>query len=234
MLMAGHYLMAVVVALLCAGLYRNIGIDLGSFQCVSFLLPSLHAHRYQKLTSLTSCRNRLGLFFFILALFAFSSLTSLGLFANERLLFMRERFVLPPPLLYIAPFLPFPHKLTDEFVLRHRANGYYSPLAYFLSKVLFDILPLRIIPSIILGSIVYGMVGLVPNLTEFWKFLLTLVLFNLATASVVFFISVAVANTGLANLTGSLVMLYKYVSPSLRLPLMGRTEDSPTIRLLIV
>lgn len=38
-----------------------------------------------------SLRNRLGLFFFILALFAFSSLTSLGLFANERLLFMRER-----------------------------------------------------------------------------------------------------------------------------------------------
>ena len=38
-------------------------------------------------------RNRLGLFFFILSLFAFNSLTSLGLFANERLLFMRERFV---------------------------------------------------------------------------------------------------------------------------------------------
>lgn len=32
-----------------------------------------------------------GVFFFILALFGFSSLTTLGLFANERLLFMRER-----------------------------------------------------------------------------------------------------------------------------------------------
>lgn len=148
-------------------------------------------------------RNRLGLFFFILALFAFSSLTSLGLFANERLLFMRERFV------FSSSFLHRNIGSLDFSICR--ANGYYSPFAYFLSKVLFDILPLRIIPSIILGSIVYGMVGLVPNLTEFWKFLLTLVLFNLATASVVFFISVAVANTGLANLTGSLVMLYKYV-----------------------
>ena len=34
---------------------------------------------------------RPGVFFFILALFGFSSLTTLGLFANERVLFMRER-----------------------------------------------------------------------------------------------------------------------------------------------
>jgi hypothetical protein len=36
-------------------------------------------------------QNRLGLFFFALALFGFSCLSSLGLFANERILFMRER-----------------------------------------------------------------------------------------------------------------------------------------------
>lgn len=36
-------------------------------------------------------QNRLGLFFFTLALFGFSCLSSLGLFANERILFMRER-----------------------------------------------------------------------------------------------------------------------------------------------
>lgn len=33
----------------------------------------------------------LGIFFFTLALFGFSCLSSLGLFANERILFMRER-----------------------------------------------------------------------------------------------------------------------------------------------
>lgn len=36
-------------------------------------------------------RNRLGLFLFILSLFGFSCLSSLGIFANERILFMRER-----------------------------------------------------------------------------------------------------------------------------------------------
>jgi ABC-type multidrug transport system permease subunit len=103
-------------------------------------------------------------------------------------------------------------------LLLDSANGYYSPIAYFLSKVLFDIVPLRIVPSVILGCIVYGLVGLVPNLVEFWKFLLILVLFNLAAASVVLFLSVAIANNGVASLCGSLVMLYKCVSTCCRQP----------------
>jgi hypothetical protein len=36
-------------------------------------------------------QNRLGFFFFTLALFGFSSLSSIGIFAGERILFMRER-----------------------------------------------------------------------------------------------------------------------------------------------
>ncbi|THH03355.1 hypothetical protein EW146_g10457, partial [Bondarzewia mesenterica] len=80
-------------------------------------------------------------FFFMLALFGFSCLSSLGLFANERILFMRER-----------------------------SNGYYSSFTYFSSKVLFDILPLRIVPPMLFGGIVYGLVGFVPTVPAFWKF----------------------------------------------------------------
>jgi hypothetical protein len=36
-------------------------------------------------------QNRLGFFFFTLALFGFSCLSSLGLFHTERVLYMRER-----------------------------------------------------------------------------------------------------------------------------------------------
>jgi ABC-type multidrug transport system permease subunit len=93
--------------------------------------------------------------------------------------------------------------------MRERANGYYSSFTYFSSKVLFDILPLRVIPPLVFGGIVYGLVGLVPTVPAFWKFLLTLVLFNLTTASVILFISVAVSNTSVASLVGTLVMLYK-------------------------
>lgn len=74
---------------------------------------------------------------------------------------------------------------------------------------MFDIIPLRVIPPFILGSIVYGLAGLNPEVASFWKFIMILVLFNLAASSIVLFLSVAVADAGVANLLGSLVMLYK-------------------------
>jgi len=67
LLMATHYLVAVAVALLCGFFFYGVTNDIPGFQ------------------------NRLGLFLFILALFGFSTLSSLGVFANERMLFMRER-----------------------------------------------------------------------------------------------------------------------------------------------
>lgn len=63
------------------------------------------------------------------------------------------------------------------------------------------------------GGIVYGLVGLVPSVGSFWKFMLILVLFNLTTAMVVLFLSIAIANTGVAGLAGTLVMLFKWVLP---------------------
>jgi len=61
------------------------------------------------------------------------------------------------------------------------------------------------------GGIVYGLVGLVPTVAGFWKFLLTLVLFNLTTASVVLWLSIAFASVSVASLVGTLVMLFKCV-----------------------
>ncbi|KAG0144632.1 hypothetical protein CROQUDRAFT_659689 [Cronartium quercuum f. sp. fusiforme G11] len=155
MLMLSHYLLAIVLAVICAALFHDVTMDIGGFQ------------------------GRMGLFFFILALFGFSSLTTISLFAQERLIFMRER-----------------------------ANGYYHPIAYFASKAFFDLLPLRIVPPFILGSLVYYPVGLVASLEQFWKFLLVLIGFNLTSASVVLLISLVLADGGVANLVGSLVMLF--------------------------
>ncbi|OCH89695.1 hypothetical protein OBBRIDRAFT_756218 [Obba rivulosa] len=154
-LLTAHYIAAVVVALICGMFYSNITNDIAGFQ------------------------NRLGFFFFTLALFGFSCLSSLSLFANERILFMRER-----------------------------ANGYYSSFTYFASKILFDILPLRVIPPVVFGGIAYGLIGLVPTVPAFWKFLLTLVLFNLTTASVILLLSIAFASTSVASFVGTLIMLY--------------------------
>ena len=164
MLMLTHYAIAIVLALLSGFLFFSVGDDISGFQ------------------------NRLGLFFFILALFGFSTLTSLTVFSQERLLFVRER-----------------------------ANGYYSPITYFASKVVFDILPLRLLPPIILGAIVYPMVGLTAEWPIFLKFILILVLFNFAAATVCLFIGIVFHDGGIANLVGSLVMLFSLLLAGLLL-----------------
>ena len=145
-------------------------------------------------------QNRLGIFFFTLALFGFSCLSSLGLFANERILFMRERSVI------VTSYVRAP---VDADLRPLRANGYYSSFTYFASKVLFDILPLRLVPPLLFGGIVYSLVGLVPSVAGFWKFMLVLVMFNLTTASLVLWLSVAFETVGVASLVGTLVMLFK-------------------------
>jgi hypothetical protein len=155
MLMLTHYAVAVVLAVLSGWLFYGVTDDIGAFQ------------------------NRLGLFFFLLALFGFSTLTSLTVFSSERLIFIRER-----------------------------ANGYYAPVTYFAAKVFFDVVPLRLIPPILMGIIIYPMAGLVPQWGQFFIFILVLVLFNLAAAAICLTVGIVFKQPPVANLIGSLVMLF--------------------------
>lgn len=164
MLMLTHYAISILLAVLCGYLFYGLTDDIKGFQ------------------------NRLGLFFFVLALFGFSTLTSLTVFSTERLLFVRER-----------------------------ANGYYHPITYFSAKVVFDVVPLRLIPPIIMGIIVYPMTGLIPAWPEFFRFILVLVLFNLAAANICLFIGIVFRDGGVANLIGSLVMLFSLLFAGLLL-----------------
>jgi len=164
MLMLTHYAIAILLAVFAGYLFYGVTLDIAGFQ------------------------NRLGLFFFVLALFGFSTLTSLGVFSQERLLFVRER-----------------------------ANGYYSPVTYFAAKVIFDIVPLRIIPPILLGAIIYPMTGLVAETGKFFVFMLVLVLFNFAAAAICLFIGIVCKDGGVANLIGSLVMLFSLLFAGLLL-----------------
>lgn len=74
---------------------------------------------------LTSGRSRIGSLFFLGSLLAFSSLSALSNFVTVKELFQRER-----------------------------AGAYYGPFAWCLSRVAFDIIPLRILPTIIMSCIV--------------------------------------------------------------------------------
>ena len=104
--------------------------------------------------NLAASQNRVGVIFFLCSVLAFSAMSSLELFVSERTLYTREK-----------------------------ANGYYRPMSYFFSKIAFDIIPLRVAPPLIMGSICYYMIGLRGNWNHFFWFLLILTLFNVVAGS---------------------------------------------------
>lgn len=131
--------------------YRNPKLLLGNFVLTLLLGLFLGSLYYNVENDISGFQNRLGLFFFILTYFGFLTFTGLSSFSLERIIFIKER-----------------------------SNNYYSPLAYFMSKILSDVLPLRVLPPFILALVVYPMVGLNMNQNAFFKFVGILILFNLA------------------------------------------------------
>ncbi len=70
-------------------------------------------------------------------------------------------------------------------------------------------MPLRVIPPLLMGSISYYMIGLNPSFEHFMRFLLVLVLFNLAAAALCLTIAVASGNNlAMANLLSVMCMLF--------------------------
>ncbi|KAK3261310.1 hypothetical protein CYMTET_29779 [Cymbomonas tetramitiformis] len=125
-------------------------------------------------------QNRLGSLFFILIYLAFMSLSSLPLWREERLLFLRER-----------------------------AAGVYSTGAYFAAVILFDIVPLRILPPLFFTFITYPMIGYEDDGT-LWRraaFSITLVLLNVVASTFSMFIGAVSPSNSVANVFGSLLTL---------------------------
>jgi ABC-type multidrug transport system permease subunit len=160
-------------------LYRNPSLMLAHYSSSVFLALLCGTLFYNVTNDIAGFQNRMGVFFFMCCLYGFGALTSLQAFSTERIVFMRER-----------------------------ANGYYSPFAYFCAKILFDLIPLRVIPPILMGVVVYHMVGLVPGIVHFSKFLLVLVSFNLCAAAICLCLGIIFKELAVANLFGSLVMLF--------------------------
>ena len=139
--------------------------------------------------TISGFQNRMGIFFFVCNLFGFLSISSLFVFSSERLIFIKER-----------------------------ANRYYTPFTYFLAKLVFEMIPLRVIPPLILGLISYQMIGLRAESIYFLlKFLSVLVLLNLASASVCLAISVLFSDIAVGSVAALLVMLYQMLFAGLLL-----------------
>ncbi|KAH9935820.1 ABC transporter [Amylocystis lapponica] len=135
---------------------------------------------YKTGITIAGFQSRVGCLFFLGALIAFSSLSALYNVVEIRPLFLRER-----------------------------SASYYSPTAWLLSRFLFDVVPLRVIPTIIVASITYWMVGLAHDAAHFFKFLFILVLYTLAMTLFNFFLACVFRNGGIAILLSALLALYQ-------------------------
>ncbi|TXT15843.1 hypothetical protein VHUM_00346 [Vanrija humicola] len=134
---------------------------------------------FQAKLTIGGFQNRVGSLFFLASLIAFSALSALANVIEVRPLFLRER-----------------------------ASSLYSPQAWLTARLLFDIIPLRLVPAAILGVVVYWMVGLAPSAARFFKFLLILLEFCLSTTLYNFMLAACFSHAGVAILLSSLYNLF--------------------------
>ncbi|KAH7318800.1 hypothetical protein B0J17DRAFT_747732 [Rhizoctonia solani] len=171
------------VEVLCGREWKNLKRDKTLFFMhlgVATILGIFTGGLYFKVgVTISGFQNRVGSLFFMGSLLAFSSLSALYNLVEVRPLFTRER-----------------------------AGGYYSPSAWLVSRVLFDVLPLRVIPTIVLACITYWMVGLSPEAARFFKALLVLVLYALAMTLFNFLLATSFRNGGVAILLSALFNLF--------------------------
>ncbi len=112
-------------------------------------------------------KNRLGAIFFIVSNEVFLNLSALELFMKERILFAHEN-----------------------------ASGYYRVSTYFISKLLCDILLLRLIPSIVFSLISYYMIQFQQIMNKFLIYQLAIFSTAVCSASVCFFVSASIETIG--------------------------------------
>ncbi|KAH9824442.1 hypothetical protein DFH28DRAFT_1163115 [Melampsora americana] len=133
---------------------------------------------FQVKLSIAGFQNRIGSLFFLSSIIAFSALSALNNFLTVRLLFMRER-----------------------------AARFYSPAAWLLSRLFFDIIPLRVIPALVMGIIMYYMVGLDSSSDHVFKFLLVVLQLSIVQTLFNLFLAAVFRQQGLAILLASLTNL---------------------------
>lgn len=147
---------------------------------ISLLLSGLLSWVYFNMKNdFLGLQNRIGYYTFLTITLSLASMTSLEIFILEKEIFIRER-----------------------------SNGYYRTSAYFLSKILFDIIPLRLIPPIIIGSITYWSIGLKNNIYDFLFFLSLLILFSLISGAICLAIGSFFSSLSLSNLITITLVLF--------------------------
>ncbi|KAJ3276195.1 hypothetical protein HDV01_005643 [Terramyces sp. JEL0728] len=125
-------------------------------------------------------QNRLGAVFFTQSLLGFAGLSAIDSLNKDKLLFVRER-----------------------------SNGFYGAFPYFLSKVLFDVLPLRILPGFIMGTISFYLIGFSSDPIVFCKYIIIMVIFSANCGLYCLMIGCLINDMSTSTLVASISLLFQ-------------------------
>ncbi|XP_003467515.1 broad substrate specificity ATP-binding cassette transporter ABCG2 isoform X2 [Cavia porcellus] len=147
---------------------------------VTIVLALVIGALYFKLEyNVAGIQNRAGVLFFLTTNQCFSSVSAVELFVVEKKLFIHE---------YIS--------------------GYYRVTSYFFGKLLSDLLPMRVLPSIIFTCIVYFMLGLKPQADAFFIMMLTLMLVAYTASSMALAIAAGQSVVSVATLLMTICFVF--------------------------
>ncbi|NWQ94039.1 ABCG2 protein, partial [Burhinus bistriatus] len=131
-------------------------------------------------------QNRVGAMFFLTTNQCFSSISAIELFVVEKKIFIHE---------YIS--------------------GYYRTSAYFISKLMADLIPIRTLPSIIFTCIVYFMLGkydlLKPTVEAFFTMMFTLMMVSYTATSMALAIAAGQSVVAVANLLMTITFVFMII-----------------------
>uniref|UniRef100_A0A8C8S678 ABC-type xenobiotic transporter n=1 Tax=Pelusios castaneus TaxID=367368 RepID=A0A8C8S678_9SAUR len=130
----------------------------------------------------TGVQNRVGAMFFMTTNQCFSSISAIELFVVEKKIFIHE---------YIS--------------------GYYRVSAYFISKLLADLIPMRTMPSIIFTCIIYFMLGLKPSVDAFFITVFTLMMVSYTATSMALAIATGQNVVAVANLLMTIAFVFMII-----------------------
>ncbi|XP_005608694.1 broad substrate specificity ATP-binding cassette transporter ABCG2 isoform X2 [Equus asinus] len=127
-------------------------------------------------------QNRAGVLFFLTTNQCFSSVSAVELFVVEKKLFIHE---------YIS--------------------GYYRVSSYFLGKLLSDLLPMRMLPSIIFTCITYFLLGLKPKVEAFFIMMFTLMMVAYSASSMALAIAAGQSVVSIATLLMTICFVFMMI-----------------------
>ncbi|KAG8511622.1 ATP-binding cassette sub-family G member 2 [Galemys pyrenaicus] len=127
-------------------------------------------------------QNRAGVLFFLTTNQCFSSISAVELFVVEKKIFIHE---------YIS--------------------GYYRVSSYFFGKLLSDLLPMRMLPSIIFTCITYFLLGLKPEAASFFIMILTLMMVAYAASSMSLAIAAGQSVVSIATLLMTISFVFMMI-----------------------